>query len=402
MALHVCLDARLVPGNSGGVEQVATGLMHALGEAPGDQRFSFLVYDDFIPHFQRFAGRRVELVGSGPAPLHARGPRWVRALKPLAKKMLEAAGFTPGVLPPPPEEPEVVRRLAPDVLHFNLPGAFRTSRRNLYVVYDLQYVHLPEFFTAADHAARDRSYRAFCEQATLVMALSGWGRDDLVQQFGLAPARIRVVPMAAPTDAYVAPPAEELAAARARLGISEPYAFFPAQSWPHKNHLAVVRALHLLKRDHALVIPLVLSGRRTAHYDLVEAEARRLNVAGQIRHLGFVAERDLLLLYSQARLLVFPSLFEGWGLPLTEAMKLGVPIAASEATCIPEQLGDAGLLFDPQRPEAIAGSLRRLWTDATLRGELVARGHAQVARFTWARTAMLLSAIYDELAAMPP
>lgn len=393
MPLHVCLDARLIPGSAGGVEQATTGLMHALGGSGPGFRYSFLVYAGCEPHFAPYATGASELVPAGPPPLHHRMPGWLSTIKPWAKRTLRRLGLFSGGLGP---EPAVVAALAPDLVHFPMQQAWRTVRRNLYQPWDLQHRHLPQFFTAAECADRDRLYRACCTQATRVVVASEWGRRDLAAAYGLDPARIGVVPMAAPTDAY--PRLDDTEAKRelAALGVEPPYAYYPAQSWPHKNHLGLVRALARIRAEGGPAIRLVCSGRRTGEFAASEAEAARLDVA--LRHVGFVDTRRMVALYRGARLLVFPSLFEGWGLPITEAMSLGVPIAAARSTCIPEQLGDAGVLFDPADPADIARAVCALWEDATLRERCVAAGRARVARYTWAATAAAYNRIYQELA----
>lgn len=397
MPLHICLDARLIPGNSGGVEQVATGLMHSLADAPGGNRYSFLVYKEFESHFRSFAGARVELVQAGSAPLHTHIPPWAKAIKQAARYahgLLGRFGLLPEQLP---SEPPAVSRLNPDVVHFNLQRAFLTSRRNVYQPWDLQHLHLPQFTNRGEAARRDRSYRKFCSQASLIVVSSTWGQHDLSTAYGIAEERIRVVPMASPTDTYPVLSDAECQAELAQLHITGPFAYFPAQSWPHKNHIAVVQAIRML-RDRGLEAPVVFSGRQTDHYAVVSASAGDLRVSDLIRHVGFVTERQMIALYRSARLLVFPSLFEGWGLPITEAMALGVPVAASNATCIPEQLGNAGLLFDPRHPEEIADRMAALWRDDALRQRCIVQGRERAKDFTWRRTAEALNSIYAEVA----
>lgn len=393
--LHICLDARLIPGSAGGIEQATTGLMHALGGSGSGFRYSFLIYAGFEKHFAPYATGASELVPAGPPPMHHHLPGWLSSIKPWAKRTLRRLGLMPGGLG---GEPAVVAKLAPDLLHFPMQSAWRTARLNLYQPWDLQHRHLPQFFTAAESSYRDRIYRACCSQATRVAVASAWGRDDLVAAYGLDPARISVVPMAAPTDAYPRLEETEIGRELVALGLAPPYAYYPAQSWPHKNHLGLVRALARLRADGGPAIPLVCSGRRTDEFAGVEAEASRLGLRETLRHVGFVDTRRMVALYRGARLLVFPSLFEGWGLPITEAMSLGVPIAAARSTCIPEQLGEAGVLFDPTDPVDMARAVRALWEDDGLRATCIAAGRERVGRFTWSATAAAYNRIYQELA----
>lgn len=393
--LHVCLDARLIPAVSGGVEQVVSGLMFALSSVASRYRYSFLVYNEFEAHFRALAGPRIELVPVGPVPVPRRLPVWAESARPFLRQLRNR------LLPERhrlPAEPLAVERLSPDVIHFNLQIAFRTRRRNIYQPWDLQHRHLPDFFSRAEVDARESLYRAFCRQATLAVVSSEWGKQDLASAYALPSQRIRVVPLASPTDAYPRLSESEVASELAKLGIAQPYGYYPAQSWPHKNHIMLIRSLHLLKQRHGLPVRIVFSGRQTDHYQAIAAEADRLGVGDQIRHVGFVTDRQMVALYRGARLLAFPSLFEGWGLPITEAMALGVPIAATQATCIPEQLGGAGLLFDPSRPEEIADQLSTLWCDQAIREACISRGRSRVEHYTWTRVADSFNDIYAEIA----
>lgn len=395
MPIHICLDARLIPGTAGGVEQATTGLMHALGGSGSGFRYSFLVYTGFEKYFAPYITGTSELVPAGPPPMHRHLPGWLSGVKPLAKRMLRRLGLIPEGLG---AEPAIVAALAPDLLHFPMQIAWRTSRHNLYQPWDLQHRHLPQFFTADTRAYRERVYSASCAQATRVVVASEWGKRDLVSAYGIDPAKISVVPMAAPTDAYPRLDKNEAERELAAMGLEGPYVYYPAQSWPHKNHLALVHALAHIRKGGGPTIRLVCSGRRTDAFAEIESEAARLGLSGVLCHVGFVDTRRMVALYHGARLLAFPSLFEGWGLPITEAMSLGVPIAAARSTCIPEQLGDAGVLFDPSDPVDIARAVRSLWEDADLRQRCIAAGHERVARYTWSATAALYNRIYQELA----
>lgn len=395
MVPHICVNGRMIPSVPGGVEQATTGLLRALSAHADGLRISVLVYDDHLEAFAPHASGAVSLVASGKAPVRLQAPDWTAAIKPLARTILRRLGLRSNGLD---AEPPAIAALRPDVVHFPWQIAWRSSIPCIYQPWDLQHRHLPQFFSTDELAYRNRLYGAGCAQAAAVVVASEWGRRDVISYYGIDPARVRVIPMAAPTDGYPSLSAAEVAQELARFGLAGPYAYFPAQSWPHKNHLAVVRALARLRADGGPAISLVCSGRRTDHFAVVEAEAARLGIAAQLRHVGFVDTRAMVALYAGARLLVFPSLFEGWGLPITEAMSLGVPIAAARSTCIPEQLGEAGVLFDPNDDAQIAVALRSLWEDEALRERCIARGRERVANYTWAATARAFLELYRELA----
>jgi glycosyltransferase involved in cell wall biosynthesis len=179
----------------------------------------------------------------------------------------------------------------------------------------------------------------------------------------------------------------ELEAVRAKFGITGPFLLYPAQTWRHKNHLALLDAVALLRDRRAMNVPVVCTGYRNSFFPEIRRRRAELGLKDLVRFVGFVEPAELRALYALCRGLVFPSLFEGWGLPVTEAFSCGVPVACSTVTCLPELVGNAALLFDPRRLEEIAGSMEQLWLDERLRGVLIERGHRRAAALSWQRVA---------------
>ena len=145
-------------------------------------------------------------------------------------------------------------------------------------------------------------------------------------------------------------------------------------------------------------VELVCTGQLTQHFGAVKRRVRELDLEEQVRFLGYVDEAALTALYRTATGLVFPSQFEGWGLPVVEAFAFGLPVAASNATVLPEVAGDAALCFDPSDTRAMADAIARIWTDEELRSSLRARGLARVANLSWDRTARTFRALYRKVA----
>jgi glycosyltransferase involved in cell wall biosynthesis len=230
--------------------------------------------------------------------------------------------------------------------------------------------------------------------------MSSWVKEDVVRHLRLRPENVRVIPWAPVTDEYPRASAEDLAQTRQRLSLPEAFALFPAQTFPHKNHLTLLDAVDAARR-RGVELRVVCPGKTNEHYDEVARRLRQLNLEAQVSFPGYVTPLELQCLYQLARFLVFPSLFEGGGMPIFEAYAAGLPVTCSNVTCIPRQAGDAALLFDPRDPEAIATAMIRLWTDAELRGELARRGSERVRRFTWAKTARTYRALYRRIAGRP-
>ncbi|HEV7239595.1 MAG TPA: glycosyltransferase [Thermoanaerobaculia bacterium] len=288
-------------------------------------------------------------------------------------------------------------RLQADVVHFPSQGGFVTSIPSIYHPWDLQHVHHPEFFTAQQLLSRDLWYRTYCSQATIVSVATEWGKRDLVEHLEVDAPKIEVIPVAPVLTAYTSPTAADVAAARARFDLPEQFAYYPAQTWPHKNHLAIIRALALL-RSRGVIRQVVFSGSETPYAREIRAEAVRLGVQNQVRLLGFVSPLTVQCLYALATCLIFPSRFEGWGMPISEAFLAGVPVASSNASCLPETAAGAALLFDPDDIEGIAGTIETLFTDEALRRELVHRGREVVQRLSWRSTASRFRELYLRIA----
>ena len=402
--LKVCLDARLVSGEWGGVEQVIIGLAGALSRLDdGDERYLFLVNPGHTAWLEPFvSGRSSLLLASPPASAPVERPSLRATAKRAVGRAVPRSVRTPirDRLPRTyvlPGSDGTIERAGADVMHFPMQVGFRTDVPTIFAPHDLQHLHLPQFFSRAAIAEREARYRALCDRASIVTMMSSWGREDIVAHYGLPPEKVRVVPGAAAIEAYETPSENETAATRARLGLPERFALYPAKAWPHKNHLRLVAALKLL-RERGVDVPVVLTGEQAGSDVPILARAEALGVADLVRFVGFVAPGELVALYRTARMMVFPSLFEGWGLPIVEAMSAGLPVACSNVTCLPAVTAGAAELFDPADPSAIADSVGRVWRDERVRECLIADGRARAARFSWNHTARTFRACYRMLA----
>lgn len=393
----MCVDARIVSGTSyGGVESVVIGLAAGLATlSDGNEEYLFLVWPEHDAWIRPYLGGKVRLLDAGPAPRAGSRPAWLRHLAHRVSPLLGAAAV------PVPASDGRVEASGSELMHFTHQSAFLTRLPSIYHPHDLQHLHLPQFFTPRQRQQREVLYRRFCREATMVAVTSSWGKRDLIRHYGLPDDRIHVVPWAPVVRAYAEPDASEIDALRARVRLPDAFLLYPAQTWPHKNHLGLVEALARLARDPGLRPRLVFTGHRDAHAETVIRRARELGVEDQLVFTEFVSPGELIGLYRLCRALVVPTFFEAASGPLWEAFSLGVPAACSNVTSLPEQAGDAALVFDPRDPGAIADAMRRLWTDEALRIELIARGKRQVSRFTWERTARHFRAHYRRLASRP-
>ena len=297
-----------------------------------------------------------------------------------------------------PRSDGTIERAGADVVHFPQQSAFLTSVPSVYQPHDLQHLHLPQHFTPRTRLAREVTYRAFCAEARTVVMMTRWGKTDITSKYGLPPTKVCVVPGASVLHAYAEPTQADIDAMRARIALPDEFAFFPAQTFPHKNHLILLEALAIARDRMGTTIRLVASGHQNEFFPRIAQRATELDLDSQIRFVGFVRPVELRALYRLARCMVFPSSFEGWGLPIVEAFHEGTPVACANTTSLPEVAGDAALLFPIDSPIAMAEQLVRLWRDDALRARLSALGRARAASLSWTHSARVFRAHYRRIA----
>jgi glycosyltransferase involved in cell wall biosynthesis len=260
---------------------------------------------------------------------------------------------------------------------------------------DIQQEYYPGFFTPTELKWRGLMFKPSCEDATAVIAVSNFSKQCMIEKYDLPHEKVHCVYEAGVERRLDAANDPTWAAIQEKYRVPPGYAFFPANMWPHKNHAVLVLAWHRLRQAYGVTLPLLLTGDDLGQWPMLQELAGHFHLGEQVRYLGYVGPAELRSLYTRATMLVFPSLFEGFGLPLLEAMTLGCPVAASNLTSIPEVVGDAALLFDPRAPDGIAEAVYRLLSDETLRQSLIARGHERVALFSWKRAALETLQVFE-------
>lgn len=237
-------------------------------------------------------------------------------------------------------------------------------------VHDLMHRYEPQFPEVSQrgmYRKRERHYRNMCRWAAGILVDSVVGRDQLLESYEVT-AALFVLPYIAPKHAR-----SPSSPRRSLDGIPDKYLFYPAQFWQHKNHRRLVDAVALL-RDRYPEIRLVLVGSPKNGYQELRASVLSLGLSEQVLFLDYVPDADMAELYERARALVMPTFFGPTNIPQLEAFALGCPVATSRIYGIPDQVGDAALLFDPNSTEEIAAAMERLWTDDELCRVLSERG----------------------------
>ena len=361
----------LFPGRVGGSESNVRGLLGEFAKGDGPGRVTVLA--------NRHVARAYR--AEGPVALHE-----VRSYRPGDRMATRALAMASALAFPRRAARDVPGDL--DVMHYPVTVPIpRTAAPTVVTLLDVQHHDLPGFFSRPESAFRRRAYDRAAREAGTVVTISEFSRGRIAATLGIDPARIEAVPLGVDHGSF-APGGE-----KAELGQPERFLFYPANLWPHKNHERLLEALAL-----APGVELVLSGQVYGRAGWLEAKARSLGVGDRVRHIGHVPQATVAPLLRSATGLVFPSLYEGFGVPPLEAMACGCPVAASDRSALPETVGDAALLFDPDSARSIADAMTRLMDDDPLRDRLRDAGLRRSAEFTWEVAARRHRAIYARAA----
>jgi glycosyltransferase involved in cell wall biosynthesis len=257
----------------------------------------------------------------------------------------------------------------------------------------------PEVSHGREWQHREDYFQDYLRRAAYVLTGTEEGRREIEHFYGVAPERIRVLPLATPRFALEGA-ALDVEGRLAALGLKPGYLFYPAQFWPHKNHANLLHALRLLHDEYGLPYELVLAGSDHGNEAYVRKVAAELRLERHVRFLGFVPQEDLVALYRGADALAYVTFFGPDNLPPLEAFALGCPVVASEVPGAREQLGPAALLVRGDSPRGIAEGIKRLREDAGLRESLREQGRRRAASWTGKDYIRGILAIIDEFDAI--
>jgi glycosyltransferase involved in cell wall biosynthesis len=364
----------LLPGKLGGSETLIRGLLEALAAELGTDRDG----QTYAVVTNELAARSLAQYSRGPLQVHTlsgyspgngtltrllgivrgryAGARLAHDFRAAAAEPLSVVHYAVTVSIPPLEVPRVV------------------------TVYDLQHEVMPELFSVAERTYRRVFYAGAIADADVIMTISEFSKKTIVERHGVPADRV-IVSRQGIDRGLFSPDAEEDDAERVRaLGAPDRYVIYPANIWPHKNHGRLLEAMALLDETE---LGLVLTGERYGRWSSLAATAQALGIGDRVHHLGYVDRGVLPALYRRAAGVVFPSLFEGLGIPPLEALSCGCAVAAAEVAALPEILGRHAIWFDATEPAAIAEGIESLAAGRTPRlpGEEFWRS------FTWEQTA---------------
>lgn len=371
--MRIAIDARIAHYTGAGIGQYAVHLAQALARLDRTNQYVLLqsrkdqrtLVDE--PHVQRHGIW---------TPSHH---RWEQGLL--------AAEFK--LFPP-------VRRLHIDLLHSTdfIPPLRLRGFKSVITVHDLAFLRWPHFLTE-DSARYYGQVEAAVERADHIIAVSESTKNDLVKLLGAPRNKITVVYEAADPLYRPMTRAEALASMRSAFPLPEEFILFVSTIEPRKNIATLLRAYRRLLDSYKISAGLVLAGATGWLADQVFETVEQLDLQRHVTFLGRVQNGDLVYLYNLARCLAHPAYYEGFGLTPLEAMACGTPVVVSNVSSLPEVVGDAALLIDPNNDEELAVALHRVLTDETLRASLREKGLARARTFSWERTAEETLAVYQ-------
>jgi glycosyltransferase involved in cell wall biosynthesis len=364
----------LQPGHVGGSETVVAELLRQFAAARGPERLTVLANPAVA---DAYAWAETDPVAFD-----------VRSYRPGRAGAGRLLGLTSALLLPRLVSGGVPERV--DVVHYPLTVPIpRTRRPTVLTLHDLQHHELPELFPRGEVLFRRFAYDRAAKRASRVVTLTEHTKEHVVDRLGVPRERIDVIPHGVNHE-RLSPdpePADDL------MDLPERFVFYPAAMWPHKNHRRLMEAFNRLgHRD----LSLVLSGQPRGRDDGVTGGHDR------VVHLGYVPSDVLPTLYRRARAVVFPSLFEGFGLPVLEAMACGCPVAASRIGPLVEVADGVAVLFDPEDTGDIARALDEVLGPDPGRARRVEDGIRRVAGFSWAKSAAMYRATYERAVAGDP
>jgi len=371
--LHIAIDAHSVGAELGGNESYATNLIEGLAQI--DQTNLYTLYvtrrgavDRFVDRWPNFKVTRT--------PPHT----------PLVRIPLTLS--------------RELRRRPVDVLHVQYTAPPFLPCPLVATIHDLAFEHLPETFKRRSWMQLRLTVRATARRAAQIITVSDYSRDDIVGTYGIAPERITVTPEAAPPHFAQVTNGNELKRVRENYGIAKDYILSLCSIQPRKNLVRLIEAYTSLRQGRpAGEFPqLVLAGKR-AWLDRETIRAAERNSGDRdIVFTGYVPGQELPALYSGAICFVYPSYFEGFGLPVLEAMQCGVPVIAGNRTSLPEVVGDAGALVDPFDERELATAIARVIDNPDYRAQLCVKGLKRAKFFSWTTTARLTLQVYERAA----
>jgi glycosyltransferase involved in cell wall biosynthesis len=281
--------------------------------------------------------------------------------------------------------------------HYVLPPL--THCRSVVTIHDCIHLRFPQYLSKAGALAYARAQMgAAARRSHRILTVSEASKRDILEFFDVPPEKVTVIYNGIDERFSTPPPEDRIRAVEERYQLQGEFALYVGNVKPHKNVERLLDAFHLVRQSGLDHLKLVVIGDEISKYAALRRAVHRYNLHKYVRFLGFLPDDTLAVVYRLASVFVFPSLYEGFGLPPLEAMACGTPVITSNVSSLPEVTADAALLVDPYSADEIGDAMRRVLTDGALRSDLSARGLARAREFSWERAAERVRRIYDEVA----
>ncbi len=396
-ALRIAIDCRIANSQQG-VGTAVLALAKALSDSEIlDQEYTFIVREDMLDWLAPYIYGPCRLQGiplpkTSPPSVVSRLKAAVGRITPLRHLWHKLHGRNDRI----PVSDGYVEAQQFDVVHFPTQTAYLTDVPSIYQPWDLQHLHYPEFFSKEIFSEREREYRAFCNQARYVCVQTEWTKRDIIEQYRLPESKVVVIPWGSVLEAYETPAEEATRATIEKYSFPERFFFYPAVTWPHKNHIVILRALHILKTDSGVTSHVYFSGRSTSQRPMLDQIAQDLGISEQVHYLGFLTPEELQIVFRRATAMIFASKFEGFGLPILEAFDAGLPVLSSRASTLPEVAGDGALYFGPDSPEELASLMSLILNAPEVRRDLTRKGALVLSQHSIDKTAAGFRELYKK------
>jgi len=358
--MHIGIDAHQVGTQLGGNASYISGLITALGSIDTENQYTLYTTQaeavrNLVSGFENF---KVRLVRPG-SPI-------VRI--PFSMNL-------------------VLRKEPVDVLLVQYTAPPFAPCRVVSVIHDISYEHIPETFRVAERVRMKLSISQTARSADGVLVPSEYTRQDIITTYKLRPEKVHIVPLAADEIFMRVTDPTELDRVSLKYGLKPGFILGLGSIQPRKNLVRLIDAYSQLSERRSDIPSLVLVGKKAWLFEESIRAARSLETEGKVRFTGFVPQEDLPALYTLASCFVYPSYFEGFGIPPLESMQCGTPVLAGNRTSLPEVVGDAGILVDPFDVLAISNGIERLLFDDRARNEFREKGFQRARMFSWKYTA---------------
>lgn len=285
-----------------------------------------------------------------------------------------------------------------DIFHgpcFFIPNHFRC--KSIVTIHDMMTFRYPEFLERKESVFYTNRIYVSVKRADAIITVSNFTKEEIVELLNIPEERIRVIYNGIASTFYPIKEKEKIEQIKAKYGVKGPYLLFVGNIEPKKNIEKLIHACIELRNSSIYKYPLLVVGKKSWYFKTVWEVVQQLHAEDYSIFTDVVADDDLPYLYSGAELFILPSLFEGFGIPIIEAMACGIPVVASNRTSIPEITGDAAILIDPLNVDEMAGAMYNVLSTPLLRRQLVEKGIERAKKFSWEKTARETLKLYQEL-----